>query len=259
MRGRAGTAHSFSMPRPPRFVLPGFPHHVTQRGNYRQEIFFRDEDRRLYLDLVREFSLRYGVAIQAYCLMSNHVHLIAVPEQAHSLGRMLQRVHGEYARGVHLRLRRVGHLWQARFNSVPLDEPHFWAAMVYVEQNPVRARLVEHAWDWSWSSAQAHTKDCEEGWLDLARWRSQHTPGSWTRRLELGVADHAMLERIREATLHGRPLGDDSFLQQIERDFNIRPRRGKLGRPRKSAEGQLDSTACSGSVFLFGGEREIGN
>jgi putative transposase len=246
------------MPRPPRFVLPGFPHHVTQRGNYRQEVFLRNEDRCLYLDLLREFSLRYGVGIQAYCLMSNHVHLIAVPQHPHSLARMLQRVHSEYARSVHLRQRRVGHLWQARFGSVPLDEPHFWAAMVYVEQNPVRAHLVERAWDWSWSSAQAHVKDCEEGWLDLSRWRSEHTPESWKCRLELGTADHAMLERIRAATLHGWPLGDDSFLQQIEQDFNIQPRRGKPGRPRKSPKANLGATACSGSLFSSEEEMEIG-
>ena len=161
-------AYSFNVPRPRRFVLPGFPHHTTQRGNYRQEVFLRDEDRRLYLDLLREFSRHHNVAIQAYCLMSNHVHLIAVPREPHSLSRLLQRVHSEYARALHLRLRRVGHLWQARFASVPLDESHFWAAMVYVEQNPVRAHMVEHPWDWSWSSARAHLENSDLGWLDLA-------------------------------------------------------------------------------------------
>src|SRR5205814_299259 len=108
------------------------------------------------------------------------------------LSRLLQRVHSEYARAVHLRLRRVRHLWQARFASVPLDESHFWAAMVYVEQNPARARMVEHPWDWSWSSARAHLENSDEGWLDLAAWRSHHTPTSWTRCLELGIADHSM-------------------------------------------------------------------
>ena len=113
--------------------------------------------------------------------------------------------------------------------------------------------MVEHAWDWKWSSARAHledyVEDCKEAWLDLAAWRTQHTPASWKRRLELGIADHAMLERIREATLHGWPLGDDAFLQQIERRFDLQPRRGKPGRPRKPVEGQMAASACSGSLF----------
>lgn len=262
MRHRVCTAHSFSMPRPPRFVLPGLPHHITQRGNYRQAVFFRDEDRRLYLDLLGEFSLRCGVAIQAYCLMSNHVHLIAVPDEPHSLSRLLQRVHSEYARSVHLRLRRVGHLWQARFSSVPLDEPHYWAAMVYVEQNPTRAGMVEHPWDWHWSSARAHVEDgklgnSKEGWLHLATWRSQHTPESWAERLQLRFADHDILERIREATIQGWPLGDDAFLQQIQRRFDIQPRRGKPGRPRKAVEAPAALTANSGPLFSDE-QREMG-
>jgi putative transposase len=182
--------------------------------------------------------------------MSNHVHLIAVPRGPHSLSRMLQRVHSEYARSLHLRLRRVGHLWQARFGSVPLDEPHFWAAMVYVEQNPTRAGMVEYPWDWTWSSAGAHLEDCDQEWLDLSAWRSRHTPATWKRCLELGVADHSVIERIREATANGWPLGNDEFLQRIEGEFQIQPRRGKAGRPRKPAQ----VATSAGSGFLFSAE-----
>jgi putative transposase len=258
MRHRWAPAHSLCVPRPPRFVLPGYPHHVTQRGNYRQDVFFRDEDRRFYLELLREFSVHCGVAIQAYCLMSNHVHLIAVPHNAQSLSRMLQRVHSEYARGVHLRLRRVGHLWQSRFSSVPLDETHFWAAMAYVEQNPARAGMVVRPWDWRWSSARAHVEGRDDGWLDLVRWRARYSTASWRQCLELGVADHSLLERIREGTSRGWPLGDEAFLQQIERELGTRARRGKPGRPRKGPGGEIALGASSGS--LFGGEAcEIGN
>ena len=140
------------MPRTARIVLSGVPHHITQRGNYLQKTFFRAEDYRLYLDLLGEFSRHCGVSILAYCLMPNHVHLVATPHEPKALGRLLQRVHSDYARALrealHLRLRRTGHLWQARYHSVPLDVEHFWASMVYLEQNPLRAGLVEDPAQW---------------------------------------------------------------------------------------------------------------
>ena len=105
-------------------VIPDLPHHITQRGNYRQRVFLRDEDRRLYIDLLRESARHHGLSILAYCLMPNHVHLIAVPHKRTALARTLQRVHSEYARALHLRLRRTGHLWQARYSSVVMDEEH---------------------------------------------------------------------------------------------------------------------------------------
>jgi len=123
------------MPRPPRLILPGLPHHITQRGNYRQQVFFRDEDRQLYLDMLKEYSRHYGAAIQAFCLMTNHVHLLVTPHDRDGLPRLLQRLHSEYARALHARLRRAGHLWQARYGSVVLDEKHFWSAMAYVQNS----------------------------------------------------------------------------------------------------------------------------
>ena len=127
------------MPRVNRVIAPGFAHHITQRGKYREKVFYCDEDRRLYMALVAEFLLRYGVALEAYCLMSNHVHLIATPDDRRGLTLALQRVHSDYSRALHLRLGQTGDLWQARFDSSVLDEEHFLAAMVYVERNPVRA------------------------------------------------------------------------------------------------------------------------
>ncbi len=152
------------MPRPPRLVLPGLPHHITQRGNYRQKTFFRSEDYQLYLDLLQDYSRHHGVAILGYCLMPNHVHLVAVPHRADSLARTFRRVHAEYARAQHTRLRRVGHLWQARYYSAPMDEEHFWAALVYVEQNPLRAGIVKQSEECRWSSAPAHV-DCRKSTL----------------------------------------------------------------------------------------------
>jgi putative transposase len=210
------------MPRPARLVLPGIPHHITQRGNYRQKTFFRAEDYRLYLQLLKDYSRRHGVAILGYCLMPNHVYLVAVPQRTDSFARTFGRVHAEYARAIHMRLRRVGHLWQARYGSAPLDEKHFWTAMLYVEQNPVRARLVEHAEQWKWSSAQAHLKGEDGGLLDLVPWRARHTPETWKSSLDNGLHCTALAERIRDATERGHPLGDEAFVKQVREQWKAR-------------------------------------
>ena len=118
------------MPRAQREIIPGTSHHITQRGNYRQTVFFRDEDRRFYLDLLSEFLPHYRVALEGYCLMNNHVHLVATPHDKKGLSRAMQRIYSDYARGLHLRLRRIEHLWQARFESVPLDDKHSWDALL---------------------------------------------------------------------------------------------------------------------------------
>ena len=217
------------MPRPPRIVIPDLPHHVTQRGSYRQQVFYRNEDRRLYMDLLREFSRHYGVSILAHCLMTNHVHLIAVPHEKAGLARLLQRVQSDYARALHARLRRTGHLWHAHCHSFPMDHKHLWAGMVYIEQNPSRAGLVDKPWDWRWSSAQAHLRGQDDGLLDLVRWRGSFTPESWKLCLENGLADGLLFERIRQATPNGCPLGDDEFLDRLENDFGVHARPAKPG------------------------------
>ncbi|MBM3787940.1 MAG: transposase [Acidobacteria bacterium] len=204
------------MARLPRIVLPGYPHHITQRGNYKQQIYFRSSDYQLYLDLLKEYSRHYGASNLAYCLMPNHVHLVAVPHKEDSFARLFRRIHGEYARAVHTRLRRVGHLFQARYYSAPMDEKHFWHTMLYVEENPRRAALVTACEDWKWSSARAHLAGTDGGFLDLIPWREQHTPTSWKLLLEKGLAEAAIIERIREASNSGRPLGDEEFVKRVQ-------------------------------------------
>ena len=223
------------MPRPVRFVVPGIPHHVTQRGNYRQPTFLQEADYHLYIRLLREYSRHFGVAVQAYCMMPNHVHLILTPQRKESLGRVLQRLHSDYARALHIQHGRVGHLWQARFYSTPMDDAHFWQAMVYVEQNPQRAKLVERCWDWRWSSARAHLGGADDGFLDLAEWRRRHTPESWKQRLELGLRDAELLDRIREATGKGWPLGSEEFLATVTHELGRPAKRGVPGRRAKGA------------------------
>jgi len=144
------------MPRIARIVIPGCPHHITQRGNNRQDVFFVDDDRQRYLAILAAQAERFGLTVQGYCLMTNHVHLIATPREPESLAKAVGRTHWLYTQYVNRLHGRSGHLWQNRFYSCALDEPHFYAAMIYVERNPVRARLVRRAWRYPWSSAAAH-------------------------------------------------------------------------------------------------------
>ena len=133
------------MARLPRIVLPGIPHHVTQRGNRREQTFFEDGDYELYLDLLSDAAVRSGVAIWSYCLMPNHVHIVAVPSDEDGLRRTFRYVHRHYTGYINARLRVTGHLWQGRFSSVAMDEVHLVSALRYVALNPVRARLVARA------------------------------------------------------------------------------------------------------------------
>jgi putative transposase len=144
------------MGRQARIVIPGVAHHVTQRGNYRQDVFFTDDDRRVYLSYLRESAQLHGLAVSAYCLMTNHVHLVATPERGESLAKTMGRTHLMYAQYIHRLHGRLGHLWQNRFYSCPMDDDYTHNATAYVELNPVRAGMVEAASDYAWSSARAH-------------------------------------------------------------------------------------------------------
>ena len=144
------------MARLARLVIPGLPHHVTQRGNGRAQTFFTDADYALYRDLLAASCRAAGVEIWSWVLMPNHVHLILNPADADGIRRALAPVHRRYAGAIHARLRRTGHFWQGRFGAVAMDEVHLAAAVRYVAQNPVRARLVQKATDWRWSSVHAH-------------------------------------------------------------------------------------------------------
>ncbi len=224
------------MPRPPRLIVPGLPHHVTQRGNYRQEVFYRDEDRQLYLEMLKEYSRQDGITIQAFCLMSNHVHLLVTPQNRADLPHLLQRLHSEHARSLHWRLQRAGHLWQARYGSVVLDEDHFWTAMVYIEHNPVRARLVDYAGAWRWSSAAAHLKGADESWLDFSAWRLRFDPEVLEAMLTVGFGGRpncgttSRSNSVRLAAWLGRvpgPVGARTSRQSSEGKTRTQSRGGR--------------------------------
>ena len=144
------------MPRIARAVAVGIPHHVTQRGNRRQPTFFCEDDYENYLSLIAEWCLRWGVDIWAYCLMPNHVHLIAVPSSEDGLRRAIGEAHRRYTRAVNFREGWRGHLWQGRFSSHAMEERYLLTAVRYIELNPVRAALVQKPEEYRWSSAAAH-------------------------------------------------------------------------------------------------------
>ncbi len=224
------------MPRVSRIVLPGRPHHVTQRGNNRQDVFFVDDDRRVYLGLLKQQAGRFGLTILGYCLMSNHVHLVAVPAGEEALAQAVGRTHFLYTQYVNRLHGRSGHLWQNRFFSCTLDEPHLWNALVYVERNPVRARLTRVPWMYVWSSAMAHTGGSDaSGLLDLEYWAKEWSPAKWKEALRAGD-DPEETRRLRLHTSRGRPLASDRLLARLEHKLGRRLRPLPVGRPKRQKD-----------------------
>ena len=222
------------MARIARVVVEGVAHHVTQRGNGRQRVFHKDSDYRLYQQLLGEWAERYQLAIWAYCLMPNHVHLVCVPAKADSMARALGRTHADFARHFNIERQSCGHMWQARFYSCPLDSEHLWRAMAYVERNPVRANMSSDAWSYPWSSAAAH---CEAAMTDrlieLGPWLEVYGAERWREVLGSSVGEEALAERIRTATRCGWPLGSEPFVERLESVAGRRLRPLPSGRRKK--------------------------
>jgi putative transposase len=200
-----------------RVVAVDVPHHLTQRGNDRRFILDCDADRATYLSLLRENIKLYQVSVMGYCLMSNHVHLIVVPRTTDGLAQALKQTHGRYASYWNTVHRASGHVWQGRYYSCPLDEPHLWEALRYTELNPLRARLVATPESWSWSSAASHcgTRVADE-WLCLERWNTQWAAPSWREYLAAGEME-SQLAAIRQRTHTGRPWGSAEFVHGLEK------------------------------------------
>jgi len=217
------------MPRIARVVIPGCPHHVTQRGVRSMPVFTADGDRQTYLDLVARQAERFGVKFLSYCLMTNHVHFVAVPRAQDSLARAIGEAHRRYTRAVNRRDGVRGHLFQERFYSCPLDGRHTLAAVRYVEQNPVRAGLSEQAWEYAHSSAAFHAglrRDdplVRRGYIDCE-------VGDWREFLRAAPAD---IDAVRAMTRRGRPCGDAGFVERMEKETGRRLRPLPVGRPYK--------------------------
>lgn len=219
------------MARLSRVVVPGWLHHLTQRGNHRQAVFFEDRDRLVYLSLLSKCLSVHEIALIGYCLMENHVHLSVIPGSEQALAEGIGRMHRDFARWQNIQCNTCGHLWQNRFYSCPVEEDRIWGVLSYIELNPVRAGLVRKPWDWKWSSALAHVTGSDPlGILEMEFWRRHFSTAAWREYLEQVAADKVTAAQIRTATAAGRLLGSDSTARKLEKELNrpiLAKRRGR--------------------------------
>src|SRR4030043_744495 len=214
------------MARIARIVAANIPHHITQRGNRRLKTFCQRQDYRLYLNLMAEWGNHHNVAVWAYCLMPNHVHLGAVPGSEDSLRRAIGEAHRRYTRHVNFREGWRGHLWQGRFHSFPMNESYYLTVARYVELNPVRAKLVLQPEDYPWSSASAHFSGRDDMLVKVAPLLEM--VDNWAEILRAEIEDKKLKE-IQRHECTGRPLGDVSFVERLESVSGGSLRRGQPG------------------------------
>ncbi len=229
--GDVGERGVVGMPRVARVVVPDCPHHVTQRGNRRAPVFADEEDRNVYIGLLKKYAEKHDLDIWAYCLMTNHVHFVAVPRSAVALSRTFRDAHTVYAQRFNREWGQSGHVFQGRFFSCPMDDPYMWATVRYTERNPVRARIVERAEDYPWSSAAAHCG------LRMDSLLSEGFPpegiiSDWSAWLR--EEDEQMLKTIRRQTHVGLPCGNREFIDRLENLLGRSLRPQKRGRKPKS-------------------------
>jgi putative transposase len=233
------------MPRRLRCVLAGVPHHITQRGVDRCPVFETDFDRSTYLRLLCQNLSPAGVRLLGWCLMTNHVHLVALPDSADSLALLLRRVHGRYAQYFNVRSGRTGHLWQNRYFACALGAGHVWRALSYVDRNPVRAGMVPSAAEYPWSSAAAHLSGCDPSHLlDGEWWRAEGVGPVWSDWLGKAEQD----EELQRCTYAGRPFGDAEFVAMVGERFG---RRWIPGRPKKPPAPKAADMTAGAQCELF--------
>jgi len=202
------------MPKFARLIIPDCPHHIIQRGNRRQTVFFDDADKEFYLKLLKRHGDRAGIIFHSYCLMSNHVHLIAVPKEKESFAKGIGEAHRKYTTVINIREDWKGFLWQGRFISFPLDETHLYSAIRYIERNPVRSNLIRKAEDYPWSSARAHV--FKQNDVLISGHENILKIEDWSAYLE-EPDDKGFIEQIEQHEKTGRPLGSDKFVRELEK------------------------------------------
>jgi putative transposase len=219
------------MPRIARAVVSGFPHHVVQRGNNRADVFFNDEDRAVYLFLLRRYSEKWSTPIICYCLMANHVHILAKPTMEESLQKMMQGITLCYTQHINRKYDRTGRLWESRYHSSIVDkEAYLWTVARYIEQNPVRAAIVENPQDYPYSSAPTHFGLAEDAVLGEELFPEIQRK-EYIEFVRSGIPVEQIAE-IRRSARTGRPLGTEKFVTEIERRLGKRLAALPVGRPR---------------------------
>ena len=214
------------MARIARIVIPGFPHHVVQRGNRRQKTFFCKEDYEEYLNLLHNYAKKFNTEILEYSLMPNHVHLIAVPEKEDSLAKTVGSTHLNYTRMINFREKWRGYLWQGRFSSYVLDERYLLAVVKYILLNPVMAKMVKDPWNYKWSSAKHHMGMETNKIISDKLVNSLITEWKDFLRTDINKKEIDLL-RLHERT--GRPVGDMNFIEKLEAKINRSLKRKKPG------------------------------
>lgn len=217
------------MARLPRLVVPDYPHHLTQRGVRSMDIFTGDEDRFAYLAFIAEECNRYDVAVLAWCLMTNHVHFVAVPKSETSLARAFGEAHRRYTRMRNFAEKVRGYLFQGRFSSTVLDQTHLYAAVRYVELNPVFAGMTRLPGDYPWSSARFHLGMVDRDPL-VTDMNLLGLISNWEEFLGSNDADG--VAQVVAATRTGRPAGDEGFIASLEQTTGRRICKRPAGRPR---------------------------
>jgi len=226
------------MPAFARVVIPDIPYHVTQRGNYSQDVFFLPQHRITYLRYVATAAEAYGLQLHGWCLMTNHVHWIVVPSTQDAMADCFRRAHSRYSLYINRHYNsKAGHLWQGRYYSCPLDNTHFDAALLYVERNPTRAGLVKAAIDYPWSSAAARAGfRPAPPYLHLDRWADRFSAAEWPQLLNNSSPDSDSLVRV--CTQQGKPCGSGDFVQLIEQKIGRPLQIRSVGRPKiRNADG----------------------
>ena len=218
------------MPRTSRIVIPGVPHHVVQRGNRRQPIFFSVADRDRYVDWLAEGCRRFATTCLGWCLMNNHVHLILVPSTADGLRGPIASAATRLSQRINLSQQTSGHLFQGRYASYAMDEAHLMIALRYIENNPVKAGLVDAAERWAWSSAAAHVARRPDR-LVSGREFAEAVP-NWRAMLARGLEAAEDEDLVVEtALLSGRPRAGPAWLAAHASHIGDRATPGRRGRP----------------------------
>lgn len=219
------------MPRIARIIAPGYPHHVTQRGNNRAVVFFDDEDRQTYLKILAVNARKHSLQIWAYCLMDNHVHILAVPENESALARGIGVTNLVYTQYLNRKRNQSGRIWQNRFFSCVVgDDIYLWSVARYIERNPLKARLAKRPEAYRWSSAKAHMTDADDVMLSSPSWLTQPERADYSKFVK--DKNHELDEMLRKATRTGRPFGSDSFIEELESQLQQTLKAKSVGRPR---------------------------
>lgn len=229
------------MPRKPRFFLPDIPTHIVQRGHSREPVFFEDDDYYAYLGWLNESAERYDCAIHAYVLMTNHIHILASPNDKQGISRMMQYMGRKYVPYINYTYGTSGSIWEGRYKaSLTHDEEYLLTCMRYIELNPVRANMVNNPSQYRWSSYRANAQGKENKLITphslyLALGKTKASRLEAYRALFKAHVDEAELKDIRAAWQTGTPLGNDYFREKIERKLKSKVGQARRGRPSKRA------------------------